>query len=79
MAEVLMQKLPSIFAVYFHREGVIHQLRNLRDVPLTMLVTPKQELVGELSSLAASSLGPTVGAFPPIMSSISSQPTSTRK
>src|SRR6185312_10492749 len=29
MCEVLMQKLPQVFAVYFLREGVIHQIDKL--------------------------------------------------
>lgn len=45
MAEILLQKLPDIFNVYFHREGVIHQLQSLKDVPLRTLATPKQEAV----------------------------------
>lgn len=40
MAEVLLQKLPDIFTVYFHREGVMHQLRILKDNPLKTLATP---------------------------------------
>ena len=44
MAAVLMQKLPDIFVIYFHREGVMHQMKTLRDVPLKMLATPKQEI-----------------------------------
>ena len=45
MAEVLLQKLPDIFTLYFHREGVMHQLQNLKDVPLRTLATPKQDVV----------------------------------
>lgn len=44
MAEVLLQKLPDIFNLYFHREGVMHQLQTLRDNPLRGLTTPKQEV-----------------------------------
>lgn len=29
MCEILMQKMPDIFSVYFHREGVIHQIDKL--------------------------------------------------
>jgi hypothetical protein len=29
MSEILMQKLPNIFSIYFHREGVIHQIDRL--------------------------------------------------
>ena len=45
MAEVLLQKLPDIFTLYFHREGVMHQLQLLKDNPLRTLATPKQESV----------------------------------
>ena len=44
MAEILMQKLPDIFNVYFHREGVIYQLKVLKDHPLKALATPKPEM-----------------------------------
>ena len=69
MAEVLLQKLPSIFTLYFHREGVMHQLQILRDVPLRTLATPKQETMAPL--------------VPPSMGASSTEsvqtPTSTRK
>ncbi|CAF0896210.1 unnamed protein product, partial [Didymodactylos carnosus] len=31
MAEILMKKLPNIFSIYFHREGVVHQIEILID------------------------------------------------
>jgi hypothetical protein len=55
MAEVLLQKLPEIFNVYFHREGVMHQLQILKDVPLRTLATPKQEVVSVAAAAATSS------------------------
>lgn len=39
MAEILMSKLPEIFAIYFRREGVMHQIKRLCD-PDTTLGTP---------------------------------------
>ena len=73
MAEILLQKIPSIFTIYFHREGVMHQLQILRDVPLKTLATPKQEAVILAPPTATHPVGG--GA-----SSESSQtPTSTRK
>ncbi|XP_069194933.1 E3 ubiquitin-protein ligase TRIP12 isoform X12 [Procambarus clarkii] len=39
MAEILMIKLPEIFAIYFRREGVMHQIKRLCD-PDATLVTP---------------------------------------
>ena len=29
ICEILMQKMPDVFSVYFHREGVIHQIDKL--------------------------------------------------
>ncbi|KAK7602929.1 hypothetical protein V9T40_006903 [Parthenolecanium corni] len=34
MAEILMQKLPSVFEVHFTREGVIYQVQQLINMPL---------------------------------------------
>jgi E3 ubiquitin-protein ligase TRIP12 len=34
MAVLLMDKLPDIFAVYFHREGVMHAMENLKSLQL---------------------------------------------
>lgn len=45
MAHILIQKLPDVFTIYFHREGVFYQLKNLRDNPLKVLVTLEQEVV----------------------------------
>jgi E3 ubiquitin-protein ligase TRIP12 len=35
MAEILMKKLPQIFSVYFHREGVVHQIESLINFGVT--------------------------------------------
>ena len=85
MAEVLMHKLPAIFSQYFYREGVVHQLQSLRDIPLQMLATPKQEGVGRLGlgtvpPAAVAAPLPSLGA-PVIASPSSSSPlsSSTRK
>ena len=43
MAHILMEKLPSIFLVLFHREGVVHEVRALRDSPLRLLPTPRKD------------------------------------
>lgn len=43
MAHILMEKLPDIFLIYFYREGVIHEIKALRDSPLkvaTPIKTP---------------------------------------
>ena len=45
MAHILMDKLPNIFLIYFHREGVIHEIRALKDGPRKTLDTPKKDIV----------------------------------
>ena len=62
MAEVLLQKLPDIFNLHFHREGVMHQLQILKDVPLRTLATPKKEAP------------PTVVTAPPLVASAVVEP-----
>jgi E3 ubiquitin-protein ligase TRIP12 len=42
MAVLLMDKLPDIFAVYFHREGVMHAMENLKSLQLKSMITPKK-------------------------------------
>ena len=80
MAEVLLQKLPDIFTLYFHREGVMHQLQSLKDVPLRTLATPKQEMAPPTASASA-----VVGsqrsstATVPMATSEPQTPTSTKK
>lgn len=32
MAEILMQKLPDVFSIYFRREGVMHQIKKLTEI-----------------------------------------------
>ncbi|XP_053565804.1 E3 ubiquitin-protein ligase TRIP12 isoform X2 [Bombina bombina] len=41
MAEILMQKLPEIFSVYFRREGVMHQVKNLAESETLLTSPPK--------------------------------------
>lgn len=45
MAHILMEKLPDIFIIYFHREGVIHEVKSLRDAPFNLVPTPRKEVV----------------------------------
>lgn len=72
MAEILLQKLPDIFNMYFHREGVMHQLQNLRDVPLRTLATPKQDP-------AATIVPPAPSTSVPVATNEPSTPISTKK
>ncbi|XP_051512203.1 E3 ubiquitin-protein ligase TRIP12 isoform X2 [Myxocyprinus asiaticus] len=41
MAEILMQKLPDVFSVYFRREGVMHQVKNLSESEAFLTSPPK--------------------------------------
>ncbi|KAA0714672.1 E3 ubiquitin-protein ligase TRIP12 [Triplophysa tibetana] len=41
MAEILMQKLPDVFSVYFRREGVMHQVKNLAESEAILTSPPK--------------------------------------
>ncbi|KAM8953484.1 E3 ubiquitin-protein ligase TRIP12 isoform 3-T3 [Pelodytes ibericus] len=59
MAEILMQKLPDIFSVYFRREGVMHQVKNLAESE-TLLTSPPKVCTngsGSLSGTMAISTG----------------------
>lgn len=71
MANILMRKLPDIFIVYFHREGVMHQLQALKDTPIKVLVTPKQEVTTPQPPQPAAAVA--------AASETSQTPTSTRK
>lgn len=42
MASTLLQKQPNVFLIQFHREGVIHAMEGLKEVPLQALATPKK-------------------------------------
>ncbi|XP_053479325.1 E3 ubiquitin-protein ligase TRIP12 [Ictalurus furcatus] len=41
MADILMQKLPDVFSVYFRREGVMHQVKNLAESESFLPSPPK--------------------------------------
>ncbi|XP_033227038.1 E3 ubiquitin-protein ligase TRIP12 isoform X2 [Belonocnema kinseyi] len=40
MASILMKRLPHVFGVHFHREGVLHQVRQLADPEIPLGVSP---------------------------------------
>ncbi|XP_069831692.1 E3 ubiquitin-protein ligase TRIP12 isoform X3 [Dendropsophus ebraccatus] len=64
MAEILMQKLPDIFSVYFRREGVMHQVKNLAESE-TLLTSPPKVCTngsGSLASAATINTGTGTGA-----------------
>ncbi|KAH0624032.1 hypothetical protein JD844_007332 [Phrynosoma platyrhinos] len=52
MAEILMQKLPDIFSVYFRREGVMHQVKNLAESE-TLLTSPPKACTNGSGTLSA--------------------------
>ncbi|KAL5005223.1 hypothetical protein ScPMuIL_018679, partial [Solemya velum] len=64
MAEILMQKLANIFSVYFRREGVMHQVKNLSEIDLTAVTPVKSGSPSptSISSSASLSSGGTVGS-----------------
>ena len=41
MAIILMDKLPDVFVVYFHREGVIHAMEDLKSLQLKVIMLIK--------------------------------------
>ncbi|XP_044596303.1 E3 ubiquitin-protein ligase TRIP12 isoform X1 [Cotesia glomerata] len=40
MGSILMKRLPQVFGVHFHREGVLHQIRQLADPEVPLGVSP---------------------------------------
>ncbi|XP_059362108.1 E3 ubiquitin-protein ligase TRIP12 isoform X4 [Carassius carassius] len=72
MAEILMQKLPDVFSVYFRREGVMHQVKNLSESEVFLTSPPKACTSGTASictttittatTTAASNITPDLGS-----------------
>ncbi|KAF7989932.1 hypothetical protein HCN44_008606 [Aphidius gifuensis] len=54
MASILMNKLPNVFGVHFHREGVLHQIRQLADPEVPIGVSPPSKTLCNTYSLALS-------------------------
>ncbi|XP_012145194.2 E3 ubiquitin-protein ligase ctrip isoform X3 [Megachile rotundata] len=50
MASILMKRLPQVFGVHFHREGVLHQIRQLADPEVPLGVSPPKCPSGTLPS-----------------------------
>ncbi|XP_014232904.2 E3 ubiquitin-protein ligase TRIP12 isoform X2 [Trichogramma pretiosum] len=50
MANILMTRLPQVFRVHFHREGVLHQVRQLTDPDIPLGVSPPKCSSGTLPS-----------------------------
>ncbi|XP_033487253.1 E3 ubiquitin-protein ligase TRIP12 isoform X3 [Epinephelus lanceolatus] len=51
MAEILMQKLPDVFSVYFRREGVMHQVKNLSESESFLVTSPPKACPSGTASL----------------------------
>ncbi|XP_055082036.1 E3 ubiquitin-protein ligase TRIP12 isoform X2 [Periophthalmus magnuspinnatus] len=55
MAEILMQKLPDVFSVYFRREGVMHQVKNLAESESLLVTSPPKACQSGTASLCPTS------------------------
>ncbi|KAG8199196.1 hypothetical protein JTE90_016022 [Oedothorax gibbosus] len=66
MAEILMQKLPAIFGVYFRREGVMHQVRWLKQIDITS-DSPSQSKESSNNTSATSASNSTRPPLPPLI------------
>ncbi|KAG7471028.1 hypothetical protein MATL_G00120120 [Megalops atlanticus] len=55
MAEILMQKLSDVFSVYFRREGVMHQVKNLAESE-TLLTSPPKACTSGTASLCTTTI-----------------------
>ncbi|XP_072263782.1 E3 ubiquitin-protein ligase TRIP12 isoform X3 [Pyxicephalus adspersus] len=62
MAEILMQKLPDIFSVYFRREGVMHQVKNLAESETLLTSPPKVCTNGSGSLVGAATINTGTGS-----------------
>uniref|UniRef100_A0A1A7Z3V9 E3 ubiquitin-protein ligase n=1 Tax=Iconisemion striatum TaxID=60296 RepID=A0A1A7Z3V9_9TELE len=56
MAEILMQKLPDVFSVYFRREGVMHQVKNLAESESFLVTSPPKACSSSTTSLCTTTI-----------------------
>ncbi|XP_063763163.1 LOW QUALITY PROTEIN: E3 ubiquitin-protein ligase TRIP12 [Eleginops maclovinus] len=56
MAEILMQKLPDVFSVYFRREGVMHQVKNLSESESFLVTSPPKACPSSTASLCTTTI-----------------------
>ncbi|XP_026048053.1 E3 ubiquitin-protein ligase TRIP12 isoform X2 [Astatotilapia calliptera] len=56
MAEILMQKLPDVFSVYFRREGVMHQVKNLAESESFLVTSPPKACPSGTASLCTTTI-----------------------
>ncbi|KAI4466325.1 e3 ubiquitin-protein ligase trip12 [Holotrichia oblita] len=54
MADILMTKLPDVFGVHFHREGVMHQINQLADPEVPLGVSPPKSTNSSTTSFTTS-------------------------
>ncbi|XP_048836365.1 E3 ubiquitin-protein ligase TRIP12 isoform X4 [Brienomyrus brachyistius] len=73
MAEILMQKLPDVFSVYFRREGVMHQVKNLAESETFLTSPPKACSSGSANLCTTISTGTTASSATPDLGSPSFQ------
>ncbi|XP_077396865.1 E3 ubiquitin-protein ligase TRIP12 isoform X2 [Festucalex cinctus] len=59
MAEILMQKLPDVFSVYFRREGVMHQVKNLAESESFLVTSPPKACSSSSTSLCTTTISTT--------------------
>ncbi|XP_049582700.1 E3 ubiquitin-protein ligase TRIP12 isoform X2 [Syngnathus scovelli] len=59
MAEILMQKLPDVFSVYFRREGVMHQVKNLAESESFLVTCPPKASPSSSTSLCTTTISTT--------------------
>ncbi|KAM4589448.1 E3 ubiquitin-protein ligase TRIP12 isoform 2-T6 [Fundulus diaphanus] len=56
MADILMQKLPDVFSVYFRREGVMHQVKNLAESESFLVTSPPKACSSGTASLCTTTI-----------------------
>ncbi|KAM8902323.1 E3 ubiquitin-protein ligase TRIP12 isoform 2-T14 [Spinachia spinachia] len=56
MAEILMQKLPDVFSVYFRREGVMHQVKNLSESESFLVTSPPKACPSGTASVCTTTI-----------------------
>ncbi|XP_043275356.1 E3 ubiquitin-protein ligase TRIP12 isoform X3 [Venturia canescens] len=74
MGSILMKRLPQVFGVHFHREGVLHQIRQLADPDIPLGVSAPKCPSG--TSLPSPQPGPSTTSFASTMTLSSSSATS---
>ena len=80
MASTLLQKQPNVFLIQFHREGVIHAMEGLKEVPLQALATPKKpEDPLKMSVSLSSAAREEIAGGAPRSESASDSPSSARR